>query len=112
MPKVAKEYLRHIKDEINILISISKDFNEVDYSRNEYIKRTAVRCLEIIGEAVKNLPVEYRELHPEIYWKSWAGLRDKLIHNYIGVDYQIVWDIITNEIPELNKIVTKLLKIK
>ena len=112
MPKITTEYLRHINDEIDILISISKDFTEVEFSRNEYIKRATVRSLEIIGEAVKNLPNEYRNSHLEVEWKSWAGLRDKLIHQYFGVDYQIIWDVIVNELPEFNRIITKLLKLK
>lgn len=66
--------------------------------------------MEIIGEAVKNISDEYRLLHPSVDWKSWAGLRDKLIHHYFGVDYGMVWDIMKNEMPELKQQIEMLIK--
>lgn len=69
--------------------------------RDETLQRAAARSLEIIGEAFKQVPEDFRIAHEGIDWKSFAGLRDKLIHHYFGVDYQIVWDIIVNELPEL-----------
>lgn len=60
-----------------------------------------VRNLEVIGEAVKNLPDEARARHPEIEWRKIASLRDMLIHAYFDVDLEIVWDVVTNKIPDL-----------
>lgn len=57
--------------------------------------------MEIIGEATKNLPASFKEKHSQISWRTMAGMRDKLIHNYFGVDYHIVWDAVINEIPNL-----------
>lgn len=110
--KVTVEYLRHIIDEIDYLLSVLKEVNEVDYSRNDTLNRSTVRSLEIIGEAVKNLPEEYRLFYTEVDWKSWAGLRDKLIHHYFGVDYGMVWDIMKNEMPVLRKQIEKLIEEK
>ena len=60
-----------------------------------------VRNLEVIGEAAKNVPEDVRSAHPEIEWKKIAGLRDILIHQYFGVDADIVWDIVRNKLPGL-----------
>lgn len=60
-----------------------------------------VRCFEIIGEAVKNIPEEVKEKYCQIPWKDIAGMRDKLIHEYFGIDYEILWETIKHRIPEL-----------
>lgn len=96
------EFFQHIKDELDFLENNSKGLNYDLFYDNEVLKRAFSRSLEIIGEAVKNLPEEIRFEYPEVEWKSIAGMRDKLIHHYFGVDYELVWDIIENEIEELN----------
>jgi uncharacterized protein with HEPN domain len=68
-----------------------------------------IRNLEVIGEAVKNVPESIRTAHPKVPWKRIAGLRDILIHEYFGVDTEIVWDIVQNHLPELVEQVTILL---
>jgi uncharacterized protein with HEPN domain len=62
-----------------------------------------VRSLEIIGEAAKKVPDGFRDQHPNIEWRSMAGMRDRLIHDYFGVDYELVWDVVRNRIPELRR---------
>lgn len=69
-----------------------------------------VRNLEIIGEAAKNIPGEIKGKYPEIEWKKIAGLRDILVHEYFGVDLDVVWDIIRNKLPPLKKQVAGILK--
>ena len=68
-----------------------------------------VRNLEIVGEATKKIPEEIRSQRPQVEWKRIAGLRDILIHEYFGVDAEIVWDIIKNKLPPLEKEVAELL---
>lgn len=68
-----------------------------------------IRNLEIIGEAAKKIPSKFREDHKKIEWKKIAGLRDILIHEYFGIDSEIVWDIVQNKIPELVNILKQIL---
>ncbi len=81
-----------------------------DFLDDETLKRAVVRSLEIIGEATKKLPEDFRIKYPDVNWKNMAGMRDKLIHDYIGIDYAIVWDVIKNKIPELHLQILKILE--
>jgi uncharacterized protein with HEPN domain len=80
------------------------------FLRDETLKRAFVRSLEIIGEAVKQLPDEIKQRHSHLEWRAMAGMRDRLIHGYFGVDYDIVWDVVTNKIPELQQTVEHILR--
>lgn len=110
MSKSPIEYLKHISDEIDYLISNSSGVEEERFMRDGTLKRAYARSLEIIGEAAKQIPDEYRKSNSEIDWKSIAGMRDRLIHHYFGVDYEIVWDVVKNEIPKLKKDIADLLE--
>ncbi len=68
-----------------------------------------MRSLEIIGEAAKQVPEDFRNQHPNVQWKSMAGMRDRLIHAYFGVDYEIVWDVVQTRIPELRQQIASIL---
>lgn len=102
MSKLPIEYLRHIYDECNFITSvITADTTKDDLLDNELLKRAVVRSLEIIGEATKKIPTDIKEKWSQIPWRNIAGMRDKLIHDYIGVNYSIVWDVVKNKIPEI-----------
>ncbi len=101
MSKSTDELLGHVLDEICFLERQCAAITEEQFMYDEVKQRAFARSLEIIGEAVKMISDEFRSLHPEIDWKSFAGLRDKLIHHYFGVDYALVWDVITHELPGL-----------
>ena len=77
--------------------------------QDETLKRAAVRSLEIIGEATKKIPADLKVKWNSIPWKNMAGIRDRLIHDYIGVNYTIVWDVMKNKIPDMNHQISKLL---
>lgn len=104
------EYLKHILDEASFITSELASLDETKFLDDELAKRAFVRSLEIIGEAVKQIPNEVRLKYPDIKWRSIAGMRDKLIHEYFGVDYDIVWDAVTNKVPELAITVRRMLE--
>lgn len=103
MSKEPLEYLRHIQDECLFVLSvIGAETEKVDLLANETLKRAIVRSLEIIGEATKKIPVDFKLRWHSINWKNMAGMRDRLIHDYMGVNYSIVWDVVKNKIPALS----------
>ncbi|MBK8192013.1 MAG: DUF86 domain-containing protein [Lewinellaceae bacterium] len=96
------EYLRHMLDECAFIISvITPETTKEQLLENETLKRAVVRSIEIIGEASKKIPADQKLLWSHIEWKNIAGMRDKLIHDYFGVNYSIVWDVARNKIPDL-----------
>jgi uncharacterized protein with HEPN domain len=103
------EYLLHILDETGYLMKHSKGLTKDEFEDDETLRRAFVRSIEIIGEAAKQLSPEIREKYTQIEWKAVAGMRDKLIHGYFGVDYDLVWDVVTIKIPILHKEIEKIL---
>jgi uncharacterized protein with HEPN domain len=104
-----REYLRHILAEANYLLEHSRNISQAEYVQSETLRRAFVRSLEIIGEAAKNVPDTLRRRHPAVDWRAMAGLRDRLIHGYFGVDQDLVWDVIVNKIPDLKRQIEHLL---
>ena len=90
-----------MRDEAAFLQRTSAGLDREALLRDEILKRAVVRSLEIIGEAVKNVPERIRNRYPNVEWRAIAGMRDKLIHDYVTVDYDIVWDVLTNKVPTL-----------
>jgi uncharacterized protein with HEPN domain len=104
-----REYLRHIAAEAEFLIERSRGVSRVQFDGDETLRRAFVRSLEIIGEASKKVPEEFRAAHPEIEWRAMAGMRDHLIHAYFSVDYGLVWDVVQTKIPGLHDRISQLL---
>ena len=109
MSKLPIEYLKHIRDELVYLSNTSKGLSQNEFLQDEMLKRSFTRSIEIIGEAAKNLPINFRNNQSHIDWRSISGMRDRLIHGYFGIDYDIVWDVVKNEVPVLKKEIEKLI---
>lgn len=106
--KEDKVYLLSIADSIAQIESYTKNDKKV-YDESRMVRDAVMRNLEIIGEAAKHLSEEMREKHSTIPWRQVAGLRDVLIHDYMGVDIDEIWNIVEKELPTLKKKVSEML---
>jgi uncharacterized protein with HEPN domain len=102
-------FISDILESINLIEEYTKNITEEELSKNKLTQDAIVRRFEIIGEAVKNIPNNFRDKHTNIPWREIAGLRDVLIHGYFGVNLIRVWKVIKEDLPKLKK---ELLSIK
>ena len=105
-----RDYLRHILVEADYLIGRSAGLSFEEFLADETLRRAFVRSLEIIGEAAKKVPEDFRLGRPAVEWRAMAGMRDRLIHDYFGVDYELVWDVVQKRIPQLRGQVSLMLE--
>jgi uncharacterized protein with HEPN domain len=103
-------YIRHILDAINIVEEYLQDVKEQKFKETRLLQDGVIRQLEIIGEAARHVSKDFRKMYSEIPWQDIAGMRDKLIHGYFGVDIEKVWDTAKEDLPILKQQVTGILK--
>jgi len=103
-------FIKHILESIDKIEAFSKNLSKKTLSKNELKQYAIIRAIEVIGESVKNLPDSLKNKYPNVPWKEIAGTRDKMIHHYFGVDLNIVWDIVSKEIPKLKEDIKDILK--
>lgn len=105
-----RDYLRDILDTIDLAQSFTIDMTFDQFQDDARTSFAVIRALEIIGEATKNIPIPIREQYPEIPWKGFTGMRDKLIHAYFGVNLEVVWDTIQLDLPQLRPVIAQILQ--
>ena len=110
MPRDYKAYLEDIVQAAQKINRYISGLSLQTFSSDEKTIDAVVRNLEVIGEAVRNIPVDIRERYPEIEWRRIAGLRNILIHEYFAISMKIIWDIARNKLPILEKEIKKIIK--
>ena len=100
-------YLQHIAEAINKIEKYIKDENYDSFCGKDFMIDAVVRELEIIGEAAYNIEDEFKEKHSDMPWDGMKGMRNKLIHEYFGVNTKIVWETCKKDLPELEKLIKK-----
>jgi uncharacterized protein with HEPN domain len=105
-------FLQHIRDSITDIETYTKDVDLPSFLTyaNKQKQDAVVRRIEIIGEAVRNMPEDFRQEHPEVPWQKIAAMRHKLVHEYFGVDLELVWQVVNHDLVLLKKHVDELLK--
>ena len=105
MKRDLRLFIEDIFENINLIENSTRNLSKNEFKSNKLVIDATIRRLEIIGEAVKNIPNDFRKKYPEVPWKKIAGLRDIIIHAYFNIDLDIMWDIIKEDLPDLkNKI--------
>lgn len=106
------DFLRHISSECAFIIRVCEGKSRDQVLDDDITSRALVRSLEIIGEATKKIPLEVRQQYPLVSWKEIAGMRDILIHNYFGIDYDVLWNTVLTDIPELHSELIRIIQIE
>ncbi len=97
-----KDYIDDIQDSIKQIEKYIQGYTFEQFVADRKTQDAVVRNLEIMGEAAKHISIGLRKRHSEIPWKSLAGVRDRIVHDYFGINYEMIWQIVTKELPGLD----------
>ena len=96
-----RPYIDHIRQAITKIKKYTEHLTRAEFENDELIQDAVIRNIEIIGEATKSLSKEFRKIHSDVPWRAMSGMRDKLIHDYVGIDFDVVWVTIKEDMPIL-----------
>ena len=108
MKKDPEVFLEHILESIKLIEKYTANKTISDFIKSVQLQDSIIRRIEIIGEAVKNLPDEVKNNYPDVPWKKIAGMRDVLIHEYFGIDLELTWQVVQKDIPDLKREIMKI----
>ena len=111
MKKDPLVFVKHILDSIKDIEDFSGGLSKNDFLKDNLRQSAILRKIEVMGEAVKNLPRDFTKKHSSIPWEDIAGMRDKVIHHYFGVDLNKVWNVVEYELPKLKKEIQTILEL-
>jgi uncharacterized protein with HEPN domain len=106
-----RDYLQHMLVEADYLLGQTAGLTYDAFVADETLRRAFVRSLGIIGEAAKKVPESFCARYPQLQWRAIVAMRDRLIHDYFGVDYELVWDVVQNRVPDLRGQVVAILAV-
>lgn len=105
-----RDYMRDISDSVTDIVSFIEGMTFEEFIKDKKTINAVVRSIEVIGEATKKIPETLKDKYSEIPWKKMAGMRDKMIHEYFGIDMEILWKTVKDEIPILRPLIQNALK--
>lgn len=104
------DFVLDIEDAIQRILEYTAGMDQEAYLHDYKTQDAVIHNLEVIGEATKNLSEPFRAMYPEVPWRDMAGTRDRLIHHYFGINQEIVWQIVENDLPELKMQIEQVLR--
>ena len=110
MKKEPLVFAEHMLESITKIKSFIKGISKEEFMSNEEKQSAVIRQIEIIGEASKNIPESFKKKYSKISWKEIAGTRDKIIHNYFGIDLDMIWDVVKEDLLILEQEIKKILE--
>jgi uncharacterized protein with HEPN domain len=100
-PRRDKEYLSDVREAMHRVVAYVQGLTFEEFMNDAKTQDAVIRNLQVMGDAIKKLSSRLREAHPEIPWREIAGMRDKVVHEYFGINYDIVWTVVDQEVPML-----------